>query len=82
MYGNRIKRGVRCFILDEKNPTQCETYTRTYEELVSKKVSRPIFDYLTSKVPATVDASIPLIGKAIVITAAVIVLMILFAKLF
>ena len=49
VYGNRTKRGVRCFVLDENNPRQYKTYTRTYEELVGKKVSRPVFDFLTSK---------------------------------
>lgn len=36
-YGNRTKRGVRCFILDEKEPDSYKTYSRTYEDLVGKK---------------------------------------------
>ena len=79
-YGNRTKRGVRCFILDEKEPDSYKTYSRTYEDLVGKKVSRPVFDYLSSKAPTTVDAAIPMIVKTISIIAAIIILIILLAK--
>ena len=79
-YGNRTKRGVRCFILDEKEPDSYKTYSRTYEDLVGKKVSRPVFDYLSSKAPTTVDAAIPMIVKTIGIIAAIIILIILLAK--
>lgn len=64
-YGNRTNRGVRCIVLDEQNPRQYKTYTRTFSELVGKKVSRPVFDYLTAKAPATVDAAVPMIAKAV-----------------
>lgn len=82
VYGNRTKRGVRCFVLDENNPRQYKTYTRTYEELVGKKVSRPVFDFLTSKAPATTDAALSAAGKILGAAAVIIVLMILLIKLF
>ena len=77
VYGNRTKRGVRCIVLSEKKPCEYHTYTRTYEELVGKKVSRPVFDYLTSKAPATFEAAIPMILKAVLFLALVIVLAVL-----
>ncbi|MDD6728061.1 MAG: metallophosphoesterase [Eubacteriales bacterium] len=81
VYGNRTKRGVRCFVLDESKPNSYETYTRTYEELVGTKVSRPVFDFISSKAPATVDAAIPMIIKAVGVIAAVVILIILLTKL-
>lgn len=80
VYGNRTKRGVRCIVLDEKNPNTYKTYTRTYDELVGAKVSRPVFDFLTSKAPATMDAAIPMIIKAVGILIAVVILIILLIK--
>ena len=43
-------------------------------------MSRPVFDYLSSKAPTTVDAAIPMIVKTIGIIAAIIILIILLAK--
>lgn len=81
VYGNRTKRGVRCFVLHEDDPTHYDTYTRTYEELVGTKVHRPVFDYLSSKAPATMDAAIPMIVKTVVGLAVIVALIILLAKL-
>lgn len=72
VYGNRTKRGVRCIVLDENNTSTYETYTRTYDELVGSKVSRPVFDFLTSKAPATVDAAIPMIIKGVAVIAVIV----------
>ena len=58
-----------------------DTYTRTYEELVGTKVHRPVFDYLSSKAPATMDAAIPMIVKTVVGLAVIVALIILLAKL-
>lgn len=80
-YGNRTKRGVRCIVLDEKNPHTYKTYTRTYEELVGKKVSRPVYDYLSSKAPATLDAAKPLIAKTVILLAAAAAVIITLIKL-
>ena len=68
---------MRCIVLNEKKPCEYHTYTRTYEELVGKKVSRPVFDYLTSKASATFEAAIPMILKAVLFLALVIVLAVL-----
>ena len=81
VYDNRTKRGVRCFILDESKPDTYETYTRTYGELVGNKVSRPAFDYISSKAPATVDAAIPMIIKAVGVIAVIAAVIVLLAKL-
>lgn len=81
VYGNRTKRGVRCFVLNENNPRDYKTYTRTYDELVGTKVSRPVFDYLSAKAPATVDAAIPMILKAVAALAAVVVGIVLLIQL-
>ena len=81
VYGNRTKRGVRCFVLHEDDPTHYDTYTRTYEELVGTKVHRPVFDYLSSKAPATMDAAIPMNVKTVVGLAVIVALIILLAKL-
>ena len=54
---------------------------RTNEELVGTKVHRPVFDYLSSKAPATMDAAIPMIVKTVVGLAVIVALIILLAKL-
>lgn len=80
VYGNRTKRGVRIITLREDSPGSYETYTRTYEELVGTKVSRPVYDYLSSKAPETVDAAIPMITKALAVLAAAIAAVVLLVK--
>ena len=77
VYGNRTKRGVRIIMLDEDKPGEYQTYTRTFDELVGTEVQRPVFDYLSSKAPETVDAAIPMITKALGIIAAIVVIIIL-----
>ena len=68
---------MRCIVLDENEPHSYKTYTRTYDELVGTKVARPVFDYLTSKAPATVDAAIPMILKGLGAVAAIVILILL-----
>ena len=80
VYGNRTKRGVRIIELDENKPGEYETYTRTFDELVGTKVHKPVYDYLSSKAPETVDAAIPMIEKALAIIAAIVAVIILLAK--
>lgn len=80
VYGNRTKRGVRIIELDENKPGEYETYTRTFDELVGTKVQKPVYDYLSSKAPETVDAAIPMIEKALAIVAAVVAVIVLLAK--
>lgn len=81
VYGNRTKRGVRIITLDEDKPGAYQTYTRTFDELVGTKVQRPVYDYLSSKAPETVDAAIPMITKAVGILAAIVVIIILLSRL-
>ncbi len=80
VYGNRTKRGVRIIELDENKPGEYETYTRTFDELVGTKVQKPVYDYLSSKAPETVDAAIPMIEKALAIVAAVVAVIVLLVK--
>lgn len=80
VYGNRTKRGVRIIELDENKPGEYETYTRTFDELVGTKVQKPVYDYLSSKAPETVDAAIPMIEKALAIVVAVVAVIVLLAK--
>lgn len=81
VYGNRTKRGVRCILIDENNPGEYKTYTRTFEELVGKKVSRPIYDFISSKAPETTDAAIPMICKAVFALAVIAAVIALIAGL-
>lgn len=81
VYGNRTKRGVRVIVLDEDKPNTYETYTRTFDELVGTKVKRPVYDYLSSKAPETVDAAIPMIARAVGIIAVICAVIILLVKL-
>lgn len=80
-YGNRTKRGVRIIELDENKPGEYETYTRTFDELVGTKVQKPLYDYISSKAPETVDAAIPMIEKTLAMIAAIAVVITLLAKL-
>lgn len=81
-YGNRTKRGVRIIELDENKPGEYETYTRTFDELVGTKVQKPLYDYVSSKAPETVDAAIPIIEKALALIAAIVVVIICLHKRF
>lgn len=77
-YGNGKKRGVRIIELDENAPDTYSTYTRTYDDLVGDKLQRPLFDFISSKAPETVDAAIPLIIKSAALVAIIIFIIILF----
>lgn len=68
-YGNRANRGVRIIELDENNPNEYKTYTRTYKDLVGKKIHRPVFDFLSFVAPETVDAAIPMIINVVIVLA-------------
>ena len=81
-YGNRKKRGVRIIELNENNPTEYNTYTRTYDELVGNKIQRPIIDYLSSIAPETMDAAIPLIKKALALVGTIVLIIIFLIILF
>ena len=43
-------------------------------------MQKPVYDYLSSKAPETVDAAIPMIEKALAIVVAVVAVIVLLAK--
>ncbi|MCL2509129.1 MAG: metallophosphoesterase family protein [Oscillospiraceae bacterium] len=82
-YGNGVERGVRVFEVSESDPRGYTSRALTYRELFGKKVlnvfRKKFYDY----VPSSVDAAIPLIGKALgfmALIAAVIILLIKFGR--
>lgn len=81
VYGNRTKRGVRIITLNEDKPNEYQTYTRTYDELVGTKVTKPLYDFFSSKAPETMDATVPMIEKALAVTAVIVLVIILLIKL-
>lgn len=81
-YGNGKKRGVRIINLDENNPWEYDTYTRTYDELTDGKLSRPLFDFITGIAPATVDAALALVPKALAVILALAAVITIFTVLF
>ena len=81
VYGNGKQRGVRCFVLDENNPYEYETYTRTYEELCDGKLNRPVLDALWRVAPTTMDMAKPMIAKAVLCIALIVAVIIILSKL-
>ena len=80
VYGNGKQRGVRCFVLDENDPRNYKTYTKTYEQLCDGKLNTPIKDAIWRVVPTTVDMAKPMIAKALAALAAVVALIVITAK--
>ncbi|MGN1122738.1 MAG: metallophosphoesterase family protein [Eubacterium sp.] len=80
VYGNSKQRGVRCFILDENNPNEYQTYTRTYEQLCNGRLNKPLVDAIMTVAPTTMDMAKPMIAKAVAIIAAVVAIIILLIK--
>ncbi len=77
-YGPGKRRGVRIFILDEKDVKSFETYTVTMGELCSYKPSAPLKEFILSHSPTSVDQGISiakkilLVGTALAVTASAI----------
>lgn len=65
VYGNGKQCGVRCFVLDENDPRNYKTYTKTYEQLCDGKLNTPIKDAIWRVVPTTVDMAKTMIAKAL-----------------
>ena len=80
VYGNGKQRGVRFFILDENDPRNYKTYTKTYEQLCDGKLNTPIKDAIWRVVPTTVDMAKPMIAKALAALAAVVALIVIAVK--
>ena len=77
---NGKQRGVRCFVLDENDPRNYKTYTKTYEQLCDGKLNTPIKDAIWRVVPTTVDMAKPMIAKALAALAAVVALIVIAVK--
>ena len=80
VYGNGKQRGVRCFVLDENDPRNYKTYTKTYEQLCDGKLNTPIKDAIWRVVPTTVDMAKPMMAKALAALAAVVALIVIAVK--
>lgn len=80
VYGNGKQSGVRCFVLDENDPRNYKTYTKTYEQLCDGKLNTPIKDAIWRVVPTTVDMAKPMIAKALAALAAVVALIVIAVK--
>ena len=77
---NGKQRGVRCFVLDENDPRNYKTYTKTYEQLCDGKLNTSIKDAIWRVVPTTVDMAKPMIAKALAALAAVVALIVIAVK--
>ena len=80
VYGNGKERGVRCFIIDENDPTNYETYTRTYRQLCDGKLHKPVYDALAKVMPTTMDMAKPMIAKAVGIIIAIAAIIVILTK--
>lgn len=70
-YGPGDNRGVRVFILDEKNIRKYETYTVTIGELCDYKPSKPLQEFIFRNAPTCVDQVITGVKRFAVAGAAV-----------
>lgn len=77
VYGNGKERGVRIFILDEKNPRNYKTYTKTYRQLCDGKLNKPLIDAIWKVAPTTMDMAKPMIAKAVGILACIIAIIVI-----
>ena len=79
-YGNGKERGVRIFILDENNPKEYQTYTKTYRQLCDGKLQKPITDAIGKMAPTNFDMAKPMIAKAVGILTCIIAAAVLLIK--
>ncbi|MDR1410187.1 MAG: metallophosphoesterase family protein [Oscillospiraceae bacterium] len=54
-YGPSIDRAVRVFEIPEENPRGYKTYTLRYRDIVGKKVTHPIMNFINSNTPTNAD---------------------------
>lgn len=64
VYGPGENRGVRLFVLDEKNPKKYKTYTRTFKELVGTKIKTPVQEFVYRHAPTSHREAKQIIIKA------------------
>ncbi len=62
-YGPGDKRGVRVYILDEKDIRNYRSYTVTMGELCDYKPSKPVKEFIFSHMPSSVDEALKLARK-------------------
>ncbi len=55
VYGPRLKRGVRIIELDKNKLTDFNTYTVTYEELTTEKLSNPLQEFILTHIPTSME---------------------------
>lgn len=79
-YGNGVNRGVRIIDLDESCPHAYKTHTVTFKELCGTQLHKPFKDFIYRHAPATTDAAIPLIVKAVIGLGALITGIVLLIK--
>lgn len=80
VYGNGKERGVRLFVIDENNPKEYKTYTKTYRQLCDGKLNKPLIDAIWRVAPTTMDMAKPMIAKGVGILACIIAIIVLLIK--
>lgn len=73
-------RGMRVFDFDENDVTKYETKVLRVDDFYKKPLYQPVKNFIYINAPASVDAAIPFIAKALVIIAVVVALFILLGK--
>ncbi|MCR5484307.1 MAG: metallophosphoesterase family protein [Clostridiales bacterium] len=79
-YGNDVERGVRVYVLNEKEPEKYSTYVLTYRELFGKKTLNPLRTKFYNLVPTSVAAGVSLCSKLLVGLAVIITAIVLLCK--
>ena len=70
VYGPHLKRGVRVFTLNEKDPSAYTTYTRTWENLTKERPKEFLLGYALSKTPSSVSQAKTWAKRAVPFAAA------------
>ena len=55
VYGPKLKRGVRIIELDKNDLSEFNTYTVTYDELTSEKLSKPLKEFVLTHIPTSME---------------------------
>ncbi len=70
VYGPHLKRGVRVFVLDEKDPAAYKTYTRTWQSLTDRRPREALLEWALSHTPSSVSQGITWAKRAAPFAAA------------
>lgn len=71
VYGPGENRGVRIFELNETEPRNYSTYTRTFKELCGTKIKTPVKEFIYKHAPTSPRAVKPILIKVAIIAAAI-----------